>query len=125
MFVVSVGPAVSTCGFNSYFAVQVIYSDGDVEILLLKKERWEFVKDDSNIDVVSHDFCIFFYRFVLMLIYADLICRIKPKTLLILMFLQKSKFFFLVEHYMDLTPFCLHGSYIFILIRYSLDPSES
>ncbi|XP_065045023.1 sister chromatid cohesion protein PDS5 homolog C-like isoform X2 [Musa acuminata AAA Group] len=30
---------------------KVIYSDGDVEILLLKKERWEFVKDDSNIDV--------------------------------------------------------------------------
>ncbi|URE11977.1 hypothetical protein MUK42_22001 [Musa troglodytarum] len=30
---------------------KVVYSDGDVEILLLKKERWEFVKDDSNIDV--------------------------------------------------------------------------
>ncbi|XP_065009253.1 sister chromatid cohesion protein PDS5 homolog C-like isoform X1 [Musa acuminata AAA Group] len=30
---------------------KVIYSDGDVEILLLKKERWEFVKDASNIDV--------------------------------------------------------------------------
>ncbi|WOK92136.1 hypothetical protein Cni_G00827 [Canna indica] len=27
---------------------KIVYNDGDVEILLLKKERWEFVKDDDG-----------------------------------------------------------------------------
>ncbi|URE05711.1 PDS5, regulator of cohesion maintenance, partial [Musa troglodytarum] len=30
---------------------KIVYTDGDVEILLMKKERWEFVKDDNKNDM--------------------------------------------------------------------------
>lgn len=73
-----------------FFAVQIVYIDGDVEILLMKKERWEFVKDDNKNDMVGHNFHLF-KCIVLMLTSADLICRNKQKILIILMLLQKSK----------------------------------
>nr|XP_009401066.1 PREDICTED: probable replication factor C subunit 1 [Musa acuminata subsp. malaccensis]XP_009401067.1 PREDICTED: probable replication factor C subunit 1 [Musa acuminata subsp. malaccensis] len=30
---------------------KIVYTDGDVEILLMKKERWEFLKDDNKNDM--------------------------------------------------------------------------
>lgn len=76
-----------------FYVIQVIYNDGDVEILLLKKERWEFIKN-NKIHVVGQNFQISLCMLRFHANFADLICRNKQKSRLILMLLQKSKYYF-------------------------------
>lgn len=43
-------------GFLAFYKVhsmQVLYTDGDEEILNLKKERWEYIDDDSESERVG------------------------------------------------------------------------
>ena len=39
--------------FYEVHSMQVLYMDGDQEILNLKKERWEFIDDDSESEQVG------------------------------------------------------------------------
>lgn len=54
--------------------VQVLYTDGDEEVLNLKKEKWEYIGGDSGSDGVG---CSLIYILLLILVFlsdADKIC---------------------------------------------------
>lgn len=48
---------------------QILYADGDVETLQLKKERWELITDPVSPDAVSTSLYAYFFSIVVTHIY--------------------------------------------------------
>ena len=49
--------------YSFFISCQILYDDGDVEVLLLKKERWELVDKGGKSAKVS-DFILSFLLFL-------------------------------------------------------------